>query len=218
MSEQVRGRVNIPGTVAEDADVVVADASGSFIGSVPVGPDGAFTLPAVTGGTRLLARIRRPVVAFGTVTVPPGRADVTISVGSAWPRLTVRLSADVTSIPPVTMFIDPVVITAAEDLPADLFLQRAPGVFDAHYSELPIPGEGTSLRVAAGTYRIGGGHLNYDRPMSTIPLPPNVITHQLLSGPHHEVCPGDPWSGFTVTVSDDTAVVLVLREVADPDL
>ena len=202
----VERSLRLHGNPVSEADVVLIDGT-RLVAAAATDADGRFALPDESG--TLLIRVRQPAIVVAAVA--PGAVDIDLR-----PRLC-RLSGTIdNAAPPLTVYIDPVAGPGLTPVLAAFILQRSAKVRSSHYVALQVPGDAFAVTVAAGTYRVTGNRLDYDRPMAVEKGPPSVTVGEIRRA--GKPLPGDPWGGFTVDVQEDTELTLILREAADDEL
>ena len=204
--------LSLNGTPPTEADVVLLDGP-RFVASAETGPDGVFDLPDLDLPGTLLVRIRRPAIVVASA--PSSATEIDLSPTLC--RVSGRVVGTAKAKPPLSVYADPTAIDGFSPLLEAYVLQRSATVRLSHFAELPVPGDRFELTVAAGTYRLTGNRLDYDQGRTTDDLPPSVTVDAITTGTGDRL-PGDPWSGFTITVTTDVELTLALREVATDEL
>jgi hypothetical protein len=96
--------------------------------------------------------------------------------------------------------------------------QRAEGVFAGRYLTRPLAGPAFSVRVLAGTWRVGAEFIDHDRPNMPTPDFHNYVTAAARSEPDGMELAGTEYGGYEIDVHGDRQVTLTLREVDDAEL
>jgi len=142
---------------------------------------GRYTLE---GSGILVAKIQSPVIAMQVS--PSTRPDFHFET-----RKLCSLHIDIVPVPGVRANDIDISITPAhlENIPAPVeafFLRREERVVDSAYFETRTSARSIDVAVQRGTYRIYASRIDYGRPESTVPLPPNLKAETVTVAVDHD--------------------------------
>jgi hypothetical protein len=142
---------------------------------------GRYTLE---GSGVIVAKIRSPVIAMQVS--PSTRPDFHFET-----QKLCSLHIDIVPVPGVQANDIDISITPAhlDDIPASVeafFLRREERVVDSAYFETRTSARSIDVAVQRGTYRIYASRIDYGRPESTVPLPPNLKAETVTIAVDHD--------------------------------
>lgn len=210
--------------------LLISGEMNTLLASTTTGEDGAFTLDVPKEARRarvvLLVKVQGPVVAvvhrvvdlaengndpqeFRIDTDRDGFHTVagTVATTKGWP-------------PSLDVFLNPVHVAG---VPAELerfFNRRDERVVESTFFKTRLDGQERefALTLAAGTYRIGGSHLNYNRPNLANPDFENYTVSRVDADGDPDPLPGNPSSGYELDVDRDRQVTMTIEVVPDEAL
>jgi hypothetical protein len=222
----VTGDVKLDGrALANQRVLLISGDMTRLLGSTTTGEDGRFAVDVPNGSGQnrivLLVKLQGPVVALAHRVVDPAqdgegpheflietdRGDLHSVSGqvvttSGWP-------------PYLTIFVNPVHV---EGIPAELeafFDRREAGVVESTFFKRRVDGQEFELKLQAGTYLIGGSHLNYQRPNLASPDFENYVVSRVEADGESEPLPGNPSSGYRLEVTRDRRITMTIEVVPD---
>lgn len=210
MSEGVlTGRMEVDGRAAAGQRVLLVSGDmETLLASAETSEAGAFELPlpaAPAGDTSvLLAKVQGPLLAAAhrvvDLAADAGRPQdfAFHSTGPGMRELHAAVSTTADWPPYLRIVIDPVELTGIPAPLAHFFLRRDERVVEESFFHLHLEEREFTLRVQAGTYRIGGGYRIKSRLMATPPQVPDYVVGEVV-----------------VTVDDDTDVGLTIEPVVE---
>jgi hypothetical protein len=203
------GRMEVDGRAAAGQRVLLVSGDmGTLLASAETSEAGAFELPlpgALAGDTIvLLAKVQGPLLAVAhrvvDLAADAGRPQdfAFDSQGPEMHELHAAVSTTADWPPYLRIVVDPVELTGIPAPLARFFLRRDERVVEESFLHLHVEEREFTLRVQAGTYRIGGGYRIKSRLMAT---PPQVSDYVV--------------GAVEVTVDGDTDVGLTIEPVVE---
>jgi hypothetical protein len=174
------------------------------------GPDGGYSLSG--DGTLLLGRSESDPVALACA---PAESDELVPLGEIV-ELAVTIAGADRHPDRLQLFLDPVRVAGVPSSLQPFLTQREPGVFTTHMASFEAPAASLTIRVQAGTWRIGGSFLIHERPNIVKPDFKNWVVAAATAG--EEELRGSETQGFQIDVGRHRAVTVRLREVPDSEL
>jgi hypothetical protein len=201
----------------------------ALLASATTNEDGDFELDvpkdARQGSVHLLVKIQGPVVGLvhRTVDLADDGDDLEIRIDTnrgAFHTVSGTVATTKGWPPSLDIFVNPVQV---EGVPAELarfFFRRDERVVESTFFKTRLAGQTRefALTLAAGTYRIGGGHLNYNRPNLADPDFENYTVARVEADGDPDPLPGNPSSGYELDVGRDRRITMTIEVVPDEAL
>jgi hypothetical protein len=223
------GRVAIDGRAAPNLRVLLISGDMSaLLGSTTTADNGTFAVAVPESANRarvtLLVKVQGPLLAIVPHAVDLGRdgegphgvaidtadgrfhrVEATVTTTSGWP-------------PSLSFFVNPVHL---EGVPAPLerfFNRRDERIVEGSFFKVSPAGKSFDLTVQAGSYRIGGGFIDYRRPNLAHPTFENYAVARVDADGEATPLPGDRSGGYLLEVPRDRRISLTLSVVPDEEL
>jgi hypothetical protein len=224
----ISGLVHLDGRPLADVRVLaVSDDATTLLGSTTTRDDGQFAVdvPEAAGGrVVLLVKVQGPVIALAQqpVDLAAGKDGThELRLASDAPTFhTVRGRVATTSgwPPYLTIFVNPIQVEGIDPGLARFFNRQDERVVESTFFKQRLDGQEFELRVQAGTYAIGGSHLNYQRPNLANPDFENYVVARVEADGEPEPLPGNPSSGYRLDVTREREITMTLEVVPDEAL
>jgi hypothetical protein len=225
----VRGRVAIDGRAAPSLRVLLISGDMSaLLGSTTTADDGTFAFAVPEAANRapvvLLVKVQGPLLAIVPHTIDlakDGEGPHEVAIDTADGRFH-RVEATVTTTsgwpPSLSFFVNPVHLDGVPAALEKFFNRRDERIVEGSFFKVSPPGKSFDLTVQVGSYRIGGGFIDYRRPNLAHPTFENYAVARVDADGETMPLQGDRSSGYLLEVPRDRRITLTLAVVPDEEL
>jgi hypothetical protein len=216
------GTLRMEGRPVGGQDVLAFDAEAdrpALLATAITDDEGRFSLDPGGAPARvdLLGKLRVDALAAVARSVEPSADGIELEATGPFATVTATIESDAGFPERLNVYFDPVALDGLPERLAPFVTQKAEGVFEGHFSQRSVNGRELTIRLARGTWRLGGDFIVYERPMISEPDFSNYVVDRVLREDGTEL-PRQGSSGFLLEADGELRIRLELRELADTEL